>query len=69
MSSVSNQDILPSAFLVHNASELASTIIPRRFWLASETLDATKRRVLKSRNQTQKESAKYVVLGWKLHTG
>jgi hypothetical protein len=58
---MSNKDISPITFLVDDASKLAGAIVPWCFWLACETLDSTKRRVLRVKNQTREEYAKCVM--------
>ena len=45
-SSAVNEDIRPVAFLVHDARELAIVVDPRRGWLPSKALDASKGGVL-----------------------
>ena len=43
---VCGEHVAPAALLVDDACEVAGVVVPRSFWLASETLDAAKRRVL-----------------------
>jgi hypothetical protein len=61
MSGMSNKNVSPTTFLVNDASKLASAIVPWCFWLACETLDSTKRRVLRVKNQTREECVKCVM--------
>lgn len=68
MTGVGNQDVRPTTFLMHDASEIAGIVVPRGFWLTTETLDSTKRCVLCNENQTREEREKceMVVLGCQL---